>query len=131
MSCNAETFIEIFAGDNQEIPITITQDGARVPNIQTETTQITFQAKDSNGTNVMNLTLTAAKITLSVIPDSNGNDQDVATLKPAILDTSITPATYDIFMRIDRSGPARQDHIEMSKDGVVVTQLKIKSSGIT
>jgi len=130
LTCNAETFFEIFAGDNQPIPITITQDGKRVPSIQSETTEITFQAKDSSGANVIDLTKTGGKITLSVELDANGDDSDVATLVPAISDTDITPDIYDIFMRIDRTG-GKQDHIEMSKDGVIVTQIKIKKSGIT
>lgn len=134
MTCNAKTFFEIFAGDNQEIPITITQDGERVPNIQTETSEITFQAKDASLVNIIDMNTTASAdgvITLDVEQNDEGNDIDVARLKPTIVGTNKTPGTYDIFMRIDRNAGADQDHIEMSKDGVIVTQIKIKKSGIT
>lgn len=132
MSCNSTNFIEYYQGDNQPIKVTITdQNGDRIPNLQTDLTEINFQAKNQDNTSAIDLTLTGGKITIANEIDGNGNEQDVVTISPLITDTDITPGTYPVFMRLSLQSPTRQFHVEMFIDGIPLKEVVILQSGIS
>lgn len=126
--------IEYYKGDNQPIRVIITdQDGNRIENIQTDTTEIEFQAQNQDGSLPVpiDLKLTQSKIDFTVEQNALGEDIDVATVKPSITDTNISSGKYPVFMRFTLQAPTRKFHVSMDLDGVPLKYLIILEGGIS
>lgn len=127
MSCLDETFLEYFEGDNQEIEVIITdQNGERIPDIVSDTTEIVFFAEAVDPLDNIELKLTTGKISFAEV-----DDKDVATIKPSITDTQVPPGDYPVFMRLTLVGPPRNFHVEMTVGGVPFKFIKILETPIT
>ena len=131
MACTVNS-LQYYPGDNEEIKVTIrNEDGTRISGFQTDVTEIIFQAKDDNGSVVMDLRFTGGYISFGVEQDSTNADQDVITISPTIASTQIPTGTYDIFLRISLMTPVRNLTVNMIRDGAQLTKLVILDGGVT
>jgi len=132
MACSANA-LKRYPLDNKQIEVIIRdQTGARIPDIQTDTTEIIFQAKDqTTDVVVLDLRNSAGKITLTVEDDSSGDPQDVATIIPTTVDMDIIPGTYNIFLQLTLETPDRIFYVDMERDNNPLTELIILEGGVT
>ena len=132
MSCNANA-LRRYPKDNKQIEVILRdQSGDRIPDLQADTTEIIFQAKDKiTDVAVIDLRLTAGKISLAQVDDESGNPQDVATITPTTADMDVSPGTYDIFLQLTLISPARIFYVDMEKDSNPLTELVILEGGVT
>ncbi len=128
MSCNNINYLEYYPGDNNEITVDIAySDGTSIDNLQNDIANAIFQAQDSTGNAVLNLQMTDDP---SRIVYSRHQGKDRLTITPLVADMAIAVGEYDIYLKIILEDPDRNHHVQMFKDGVQLTKLKILAGGI-
>ncbi len=128
MSCNNINYLEYYPGDNNEITVDIAySDGTSIDNLQNDIANAIFQAQDSTGNAVLNLQMTDDP---SRIVYSRHQGKDRLTITPLVADMAIDVGEYDIYLKIILEDPDRNHHVQMFKDGVQLTKLKILAGGI-
>lgn len=128
MSCNNINYLEYYPGDNNEITVDIAySDGTSIDNLQQDLTNAIFQAQDSTGNAVLTLQMTDDPARISY---SRVQGKDRLTITPLVADMAIDIGEYDIYLKIILEDPDRNHHVQMFKDGVQLTKLKILTGGI-
>jgi hypothetical protein len=128
MSCNNINYLEYYPGDNNEITVDIAySDGTSIDNLQQDLTNAIFQAQDSTGNAVLTLQRTDDPARISY---ASVQGKDRLTITPLVADMAIDVGEYDIYLKIILEDPDRNHHVQMFKDGVQLTKLKILAGGI-
>lgn len=128
MSCNNINYLEYYPRDNKSIDVDIRyQDGTKIDNLQQNLVNSIFQAQDSSGTPVLTLQMTDDPARI-IYRSHQGEDR--LNIQPLITDMNIDPGEYNIYLKLILRNPDRNHHVQMFKDGVQLTKLKILAGGI-
>lgn len=128
MSCNNINYLEYYPRDNNKITVDIAySDGTSIDNLQQDLTNAIFQAQDSTGNAVLTLQMTDDPARISY---SRHQGKDRLTITPLVADMALDVGEYDIYLKIILEDPDRNHHVQMFKDGVQLTKLKILAGGI-